>query len=700
MPIKITDAGIDIPHLPNPKAVEQPKLGLKYIEEFYNKCHNPAGSSTGGEFCETAASFGENVDAEHRKAFTGALRAIEGVHDVPSEYPKVNVEVHSWVSMGQSDGSYAADKNLILINDQILVGGPAITFVHEYGHHLTLGLEGNYSLDQFNDKVDRSRALSKWRDAVNSSDTIKGLRDVAAGESDDKGYFHYLTDDREVFARSYAQYIALRSGDRTLRKQFKQMQEQNPNFTWTNKEFEPIANALDDYFASQSFKAPGSAIRASALLQRLNDAFLDFANPYHDELGRFTSPNNANSIAPTNTKSNLSKEDAIKIRRWAKANGIEVGVRGRIPQSVIDEYDASGAAVKQPERKRVPGPVKNNEEAKYEATPEEVATAEAMKKALAKGVETNTAIAIRREAAIKAVGGNLALFGDTLNIVDDSWDPANLDHASAVSQHLQDLSKLPPELIERFVNSGGKVIVGNGPITELDASLSHLKGVRPRGWPPGTGYDDVAGVYNPQTATVVLGNIRNSMNTPVSNFAFHEFGHAIDALEKKIALISTEDQFAALHSEFKRIASASGHLNNYYVQSATPGAGASEFFADGFRAYMKAQVRANNGFPEERNAVVRNAFAEAGTYVPIEVADKIIRYYDQRIMKQKESTELTRGQKAAATRAKNKASARSISFTQERRIRSLRQSGKTYAEISEELNIPIGSISYLLGKES
>lgn len=276
MPIKITDANIDIPRLPKPKT-ETTKLGLKYIEEFYNKCHNPGGSSAGGQFCETAAEFAGNVDAEHKKAFTGALKAIESVHDVPSEYGKVNVEVHPWVTMGQSDGSYDARKNLILINDQILTGGPAITFVHEYGHHLTLGLEGNYSLDQFQDKVDRSQSLSKWRDAVQATDTMQGLKDRT---EDSNGvvdpYFSYLTDDREVFARSYAQYIALRSGDRTLRKQFKEMQEQNPNFTWTDKEFEPVAAALDDYFASRSYKAPGSTIRASALLTRFNDAFTDF----------------------------------------------------------------------------------------------------------------------------------------------------------------------------------------------------------------------------------------------------------------------------------------------------------------------------------------------------------------------------------------------------------------------------------------
>lgn len=384
-------------------------------------------------------------------------------------------------------------------------------------------------------------------------------------------------------------------------------------------------------------------------------------------------------VLPTNTKSGLSKEDAVKIRAWAKENGVEVGVRGRIPQSVIDDYDASGAAVKP------------------KITEEERTMAKELKKALAEGEKKNKTAAQRFDSAVAAVGGNLELFGDALNIVDDSWDPASPEHASAVAQHLVDLSKLPPELINRFIDSGGSVIVGNGAITEIDPNLARLKGVQPRGWPKGTSYDDVAGVFNPQTATVVLGNIPGAINTPVSNFAFHEFGHGIDSLEKKISLVSTEDSFAALHSEFKKFASASGHLNNYYVQTATPGAGASEFFADGFRAYMKAQTEPD---VELRNAIVRNSFAEAGTFVPTMVADKILKYYDSRIMKRKESTELTRGQKAAATRAKNKSAARNISFAEEARARALRKSGKTYAEISEQLDIPIGTLSGLLGKET
>lgn len=303
----------------------------------------------------------------------------------------------------------------------------------------------------------------------------------------------------------------------------------------------------------------------------------------------------ADSDEDVEPASSRTGDSASKVRAWAQEQGLEVGVRGRVSQEVVDAYDDyHGMYVEK----------KAEQPSAY-------------------------SIADRRDAAIKAIGGSLENFGEALRIVDDSWDPQSGEHSMTVSGHLQDLSRIPGDVVDAFVKAGGKVLVGNGPITKVDSSLASLAGTRPRGWPEGTSYDDVAGCYNPQSGTVVLGNILEGRNTPVSNFAYHEFAHGLDALTKKVSLLSQEDRFTSLHQRFSEDASKVGKLNNYYVQSGTPGAGASEFFADSYRAYAKAQVRANNGFPEERNGVVRNAFAEAGTFVPLEVADLILKYWDE-----------------------------------------------------------------------
>lgn len=220
--------------------------------EFYNKCHNPEGPQ-GGQFCSENIDLSgvENVDRRIAKRLRGVADVISSVHDLPRTFPKTNVIlgnssiVGAETDMGNTDGLYDSATDTIRLNEDNITGID-ITFVHEFGHHVSLGEEGNFSLNQFQDKIDRSTSLSKWRETVQASDTIKGLT-----ERQDKtknGYDEYLLDDREIFARSYAQWIAVRSGDATLTDQLERNRSNNPNFQWQDDEFEPIAQALDEHF--------------------------------------------------------------------------------------------------------------------------------------------------------------------------------------------------------------------------------------------------------------------------------------------------------------------------------------------------------------------------------------------------------------------------------------------------------------------
>lgn len=224
--------------------------------EFFNKCHTPEGPQ-GGQFCGDNIEL-TNLDSSEKKRINRAISAISKVHDLPLDYPKVYVEIATSEDLGDDDGVYNSDENRILLKDQIEVGGPEITFVHEFGHHITLGQEGNYSLNQFQDRIDRTPALSRWRDAVRATSTMQGIQERA-----DRGepYFEYLNDDREVFARTYAQYIAKRSGDKTLLSQLQENQDNNPNFTWPDSEFGPISAALDEYFKDRHLTASGNNLK-------------------------------------------------------------------------------------------------------------------------------------------------------------------------------------------------------------------------------------------------------------------------------------------------------------------------------------------------------------------------------------------------------------------------------------------------------
>lgn len=316
--------------------------------------------------------------------------------------------------------------------------------------------------------------------------------------------------------------------------------------------------------------------------------------------------------------------------------------------------------------------------------------------------------ALRREEAVRLLP-SLARFGDSLILKDMSWDRNGAqasDQTQYVLRHLEDLAALPDHMVAEFVEKGGTVYVGNSDITRLHPDLKHLRGIRPRGWPAGTGYEQVAGVFNPQSSSVVLGNIPGARYKPVSNFAFHEFGHGMDQLRKKVSLLSQEDSFASLHSEFKTDAKAHYGLNNYYVQQGNPGAGASEFFADGTRAWAKARLLARgldrNGETLTPEGVVRNSFAEAGTYVSTETAKKILDYFDAKYNHGESGRKpaLEREPEVRAKRAyvkKKKMSVKDVTFSEEARARSLRNSGKTIQEISDQLKISVGTLNRILG---
>lgn len=231
----------------------------------------------------------------------------------------------------------------------------------------------------------------------------------------------------------------------------------------------------------------------------------------------------------------------------------------------------------------------------------------------------------RLASAVKAVGGNLSLYGNALSVLDNKWDPGSgEDYHGRLAEHLIDLSKVPAPMISKYVDAGGKVIVGNGDVTQLDSSLARLAGVQPRGWPPGKTYSDVAGVFNPPSGTLVLGNILGAKDTPVSHFALHELGHGIDQLTVKVALLSGMDDFKALHVDF--VNASRGLMNQYYTQPMNPAAGLSETFAEGMRGWLRGL--SIGGTQSERAVIMRTAFSESGTFVPAAMGVKFIKYYE------------------------------------------------------------------------
>jgi hypothetical protein len=89
--------------------------------------------------------------------------------------------------------------------------------------------------------------LMKWMRAVKASKAYRYINYTA-----DAAWRNYVLDPIELWAMSYAQWIALRSGDPDLAAQLHDQQQKHATYSmaWPNEDFEPIAEAMDEVFRS------------------------------------------------------------------------------------------------------------------------------------------------------------------------------------------------------------------------------------------------------------------------------------------------------------------------------------------------------------------------------------------------------------------------------------------------------------------
>lgn len=97
--------------------------------------------------------------------------------------------------------------------------------------------------------------------------------------------------------------------------------------------------------------------------------------------------------------------------------------------------------------------------------------------------------------------------------------------------HLSDLAKVPSthhKIVSKHLAGSptGGLYVGHAPTVDLSPSMKPLRGVTPRGWPPGSDWKQVGGAYSPGNREVAIGV--GSAGHGSHSLATHEFGHALD----------------------------------------------------------------------------------------------------------------------------------------------------------------------------
>jgi hypothetical protein len=134
---------------------------------------------------------------------------------------------------------------------------PGMTMLHEIGHRLDvegLGQKRGYGSQPVPRLSRGTYLVLDWWRAIQGSDAYSLIQRLKITDSAEKSHLKYLLTPPEVFARSFAQYIVLRSGNPQLAAELDLLRDpaNHPGvyypYQWAYDDFEPIATAFDQMF--------------------------------------------------------------------------------------------------------------------------------------------------------------------------------------------------------------------------------------------------------------------------------------------------------------------------------------------------------------------------------------------------------------------------------------------------------------------
>lgn len=201
-----------------------------------------------------ALSLG-GTTAQRAKAKT-TLAAIDSVHGDGQLHP-IPIQ---WGKSKKNNGEYhSRGRTPVKIRLSKLGDTPELTLAHEIGHFIDQQGIGSGAWGTSDSKL--SALFSDWQRAVQASAAHAEWNRLLAGPSRlqvgqatvklDKKWLRYILSDKELFARSYAQWIATRSGDSVLLRQLASRQPAASVLHydhWSDADFRPIAEAMAELF--------------------------------------------------------------------------------------------------------------------------------------------------------------------------------------------------------------------------------------------------------------------------------------------------------------------------------------------------------------------------------------------------------------------------------------------------------------------
>lgn len=145
------------------------------------------------------------------------------------------------------------------------------------------------------------------------------------------------------------------------------------------------------------------------------------------------------------------------------------------------------------------------------------------------------------------------------------------------TQTVNDTYNALPQNVRDSLSKDGVKVVPTDKVTDV---MPELKGQKPRGWPPGSSWDDVDGAYDTTGKRIIVAQRQNSTKpytNDVAGLTRHETGHAVDRLNN---LSAQAAYTTAYNREVGTVPAPDKQALDYFLQ--TGDAGREETFAETF----------------------------------------------------------------------------------------------------------------------
>ncbi|MEO6610736.1 MAG: hypothetical protein ABIT05_01345 [Chitinophagaceae bacterium] len=230
----------------------------QYLKNFTPSPAPSAGPTPGAS--KISSQF-TNISSSVRKSVSSGLNTIDSVH---GDGELDNIPFQPLGSKFNNTGiqaSFEMNPNMTPFRIGIKTNGAhqELSLAHEMGHFLDLQAIGEKGV--FN-SLQKGSPVSKVINAAEGTDKIKGLRRILEdGMFEQDGvstplsfrllrHLEYLLDPKEIWARSYAQFIAKRSGSKAMKEGLESMLEMQKTlphkYQWVGSDFDAIEKAIEE----------------------------------------------------------------------------------------------------------------------------------------------------------------------------------------------------------------------------------------------------------------------------------------------------------------------------------------------------------------------------------------------------------------------------------------------------------------------